>query len=1110
MPLSITTLNATKELAVTGQPLILAAVAFRDGSSLYLSTHNVEYGGHAYQQRIQEQDLQAIIGAGVASLPAVTITLSDGDRAMFAQEIAHGFKGADLTLRLVMWEVYTSTFTSDSRVIFSGICDGTSSTADGRMTITARTRQLARSFFPQVRLQRNCPWAFPPDAAARTAAATDPSSPFYRCGYSPANGAGTGSYTDCQYTRAACIARGMLNASTGVGNFGGITWQPPKSWRSRSYLEKQFIDGVNAGPDALYGSYVPEVYGTAWVNGKVTNVVGDGNSTRGEVIVCLGYVGSSGVQRVIVNDFEVPKAGPGVDPLFRWNWINQGGKTGTPNADAGFDSKGDAYGSMAAIEIVVFRKVTDDLRRSQVRVLVTGPEVRVYSDGSTYSGAQTDNASWVVMDLLTKTDFDYADLDIAAFIAKAAICGASVTYTDQFSSSSTHIRFGCSLVLDTRRPASEVIPAVLEGFGGYLYQNDNGKLALGIKGTLAEEQPSAVSGSNYNTPISSKNRAGSTVSGYAAYSFDESNIIDGVAVSTPSIADSPNRVAFSFVNRDNQFIEDTFAPVDAQDVARVGQEVTGNIAAMGINSLDQAKRAYARWDAERLRGNSAGDTRGTLRFTFRSSIKAAHLHVGHIIRFTWAQFSISGQLLRITQIRPGRNAEEITIQADWHNDNWYLDSYGQSADGGYSNPGKERTGLPQAWEPLEEGVPGDDPLFTPDAMTFGLTPTYEATGDGVIARLEIRGNLPVNKLSDLIQAPYTPLQGTYSAGPGTIDGGQTIYVSVAGEDANGRLSAASSPPARFDLPAGTNYELTLSGIKWPQPATKYHTYIGNDPTRMVELGVGDPGSPSSVTVASFVRSGYAPPDPAFERFAIRVKRVLHSGVWGAAVTSVAPNQITIAGAGWADNEWIGRDVSVLSSGAGFPLRVLNFEVGGNDAETLSVTPDPDGILSTGDVLVMRCKPAVSGLTLTDAKWENGLSNNGDGLALDGDKGKLLLIIAGTGAGYAYPIASNNSVAHTIVGPWFITPDTSSRYIIVDPAEVLNVKTDPFNNDRQVAPTYLAVDVSNYKQSVLLVQVDSLSADGTANLYGSPFREIYLPGDPGQSGGAQTIQIAYED
>jgi hypothetical protein len=1131
----LTTINSAKDIQQTFQPLLVALVTFVGGSTLRLSTHPLsvaeggfQYGGANYFGRIVEQDISIVQGyepGGIDVIPRVSLRIADADKSIKVNyDDVYGFSGATLELTFIFWDADSATFSSDSTIKFTGICDPARHDEDTILVSATSKLNLQRRFIPSVPLQRRCPWRFPTTVAQRQDSADNEDSLFYQCGYSPdaSGGNARGNYetgvtpfASCDFTKAACVARGMYkldSTARATGRFGGIQWDPPAGSRSREYTSGNWIDVQNNPNEAKYGRPIPMVYGTAWVDAIAVNVIGDGNSTRGEAVICLGEV--QGILKVVVNDVELQAATDVTggtnyivrDALLRYNVVNQGDRNGSPNLDTPYNGDGDPFGSMATILWVVPRRVADSASTPRVRVWVQGPKLRVYTDLVTYSRESTSNPAWVLMDLLIWAGFQYSELDIQTFIDAAAVCDVAIPYEDQYGVSSTHARYSCSMVLNQKRSAADLIRSLRQSFGAILVPNSStGKLQVFIEGTLASQQPAAVDGSNYNTPIASQALTGGVVNGYVAYDFTkfgrEGNK-NTLAIETPNNAAIPNRVSFQFINSEREYAADSISVVDAAAVARIDQEVAQSLDVEGVNTIDQAKRIAARSLARGLRGNGRGDTGGSEIFTWEDSFRLIRLRAGHLVRLSSTQYGLSNVLARILQIRPSRNFERVTITAQRHSDAWFLDTYGQADDPEGTPQFRNRLDRPAfPWGPAAETPDTDDPMVDETELTWEMYQEYSFQADetGLIT-LHIAGRWPVNIFSP-IAPPIVGRQGTTASTGGFITGGRAYYYCICSEDSDGLLSVPSLTCKVEITNVGSTNTATVPITAWPDGAVGYKLFGGDSP-HMMTLQAEAASTPASVTLNFYFQRDAGCPDPEFDKMKIKVKRIFHAGVWGQPIDDLpGANEITIGGAGWTTDEWAGRICSVLGKAAEGIQPVWNFLVSSNTSETLTVTPDPiaEGV-ELGDALIMRSTPTVGsdggGNYLEDLLWINSLDGGLGGLNVDEEKGRLLRIIAGPGRGDVYRIISNTATKVYIEGEWLHTPTAASIYIIEEPDWVVAQTTDSLNNSDFLETLRLKVEVTNYAATTILIQAVTVDGGGNESMdVLSPIREIYIYGEP---------------
>jgi hypothetical protein len=459
------------------QPALLAQFQFQDGSTLRCCTHNLssaeggnQYQGNDYLARIDDQDIaqvQARSEQGIDRFGDVTIRLSNADQYILLNyefNATRGFKGAILQLALVLMDIDPATgeyfFNSDSQTPFkfTGICDAPSQAPGGGQYLSIRattSHNMAMTQLPVELIQQRCINSFPINAARRLAGATDMSAIEWGCGYNPdqagtdpeiggdcrRGNTGTPGQTDsygnviadsagifnvCDYTKATCVMFGMYkadSASRPTARFKAIQWMP--NWeetQSNSYVNGKNITVFAMRNAGIYALAYPLVYGTQWVNNPViANVIGDGNSTRMEIVVANGDVGPNGIQQVVVNGVLIPAWGvnsgfnPG-DPLERWNFLDNpntpsnsthtGGRNGYSSLDAEYNGTGDPYGGLATIEVVVYADLAQSNSTPSVQVLTNGTRVTKYQPIVSYvNGLITFPAGFVNVDLAGNPPF---------------------------------------------------------------------------------------------------------------------------------------------------------------------------------------------------------------------------------------------------------------------------------------------------------------------------------------------------------------------------------------------------------------------------------------------------------------------------------------------------------------------------------------------------------------------------------------------------------------------------------------------------------------------------------------------------------------------------------
>ncbi len=1246
----LTNITIAKEQSVTFQPLLLAEITFSDGSILRLAPENIDatlggpmYHGHDWKPRIAQQTVAAVQSEtdnGILQSPQASFTLVDSDKYLWTEwEVTKGFKGAKIVLKFVFWDPDTNTFSDDEMIRFVGICDPSLPDYTSLQVNAKNILNLANFNLPTVRIGRRCPWIFPTKYEDRVQAATNPDSDFFECGYSPdvvsadarGNLDGGAPFTDCDYTWESCLDRmgnrllpttsnDVLNpvqieqddSGRHTGRFGGIHYDPPSSWRGRAYLTGTKDEGINNTNEAKFNDYFPMLYGTSFVEPPVMNVIGEPNTTRFEVVVCVGQAGNDdfgadSVHIVIVNDIIVPHLVEGGPPLY-WQWVNIGKRDGYCNRSVIYNGQGDPYGSLACINIVVPRSVQDSSSIPRVRVLLDGPKVRKWNsvDPTDYVKDFSSNCSWILADVLTWCGRNANDFDLQTFIDAARMCDVPVTYTDLTGTTQNHPRYQFGFALRDRRSSAEIVKNLLNAMKGMLSAYTGidaaltGKLQLQIKQTLADQQPSPVSMSNDADPrVSADGATETTTDGFVVYRFDESNILrKGPDRNSPStfkitqkpISDSPNRVAVQFQDEDYFYSPDSISMVDSEDIGRVKQEVSGSVVAEGLVNLDQGKRTLQSFLAETFRGNprtginDKNDSGGTWIVEFETSFRAIHVKVGDIVEVSQTDYALDAQLFRVLAVAPTANCERLLIRAQWHEDDWYTDRYGQRPDPLLQAQRRHRLLRPPfGWLPDMEAPQSWDPIWDPTEKSFGLAELYEAAADGtVLCKLRVRGKMPVNSFTSKTSPPFAP-RATISGG-GSIAAG-TYWLCLVGVDEDDLLTAPGNPLARAVATTGSR-TLSLVNIYWQEGTVGWRLYAGTNPNKLSLQSTGS-GTPDHIDLTTYKVANQALPDVEFDHMHIKVKKVRHSGPWGLSVASASGNVLTLNSPTFTSNEWINRDISIIGRQANTDdLPIWDFHVTASGATTLTLAGVSDLValgVKPGDVVVMRTKPdIITENTIGDSKFinevdyhyppiaiigaesapilltlatahdfatgdevlvQNVLGNDaangtwgsitvpttGDevfnkthlyldssasdgtyisggtvrrithGLSAAAENGDLVMIIGGTGRGQIHRIVDNDQTTLTIDGKWEVTPDSTSKFIVVEDAWLTEVKSTPsFNSDPNKIGEF-QINVDNFLSQVLWVQAFTESSDDRQSMtQDSPGREIYVYGGPGDS------------
>ncbi len=679
----MTPINILKELEVPGTPLFLFDCTLPTGDVEHWSTHNVTVNAQQYLSRVLKHnlfDLNSSPEAATDGVSQVSITLGNADSFLSSIERNIGWKGSSLVVTFLFFDLTNQVVASDSQVVFRGIANPPDQSTESTLRLSfTNTLNLQRVFLPEIRIQKLCPWNFPSTAAQRLEAVTGGTqgafSPFYRCGYSPDQTGGVGNmnsgtpFTTCDYSRTQCQQRGMFDTDSqnnATRRFGGIEFVPA-SIIVRTYGAKTSQLSIPLPNQALYNDFVPLIYGTGWYQPPIVLARNDGNLTHFEILLGVGQL--SGVITVIVNSTQIPVgvSGTNMTATGWYNVISYGTRNGSFNPDfsnSAGQPLGDPYGSMAFMSLVVPNSISNGTSFPQVDVLIQGLQIAQYDSGGSYlSNVFANNPAWVMLDVLLRSGWRVAQLDLPTFSAVAQRCNALVSTVDVNGNSTTIPRYQCNLLLTGRRSAGDIVRGIRNGSAMYLGFDSNGLIQLNPEDALANQQPTQLANSNSTEALNG---------GWPAYEFGDdtfsgilrsSNGASSLTVTSQSISNTPNRYTVEFQDEFNDYQQDSLSLADIDDFVVTGQNVTAALTALGLPNFDQANRAAALQLYKSVNGNTY--------VQFETSVKGVGLRPGDIITLTYAREGFSRQPFRITKLSPGLNFLTAVITAQIHDDAWY-------------------------------------------------------------------------------------------------------------------------------------------------------------------------------------------------------------------------------------------------------------------------------------------------------------------------------------------------------------------------------------------------------------------------------------------------------
>ena len=780
-----------KEQLNSDTPLLFFDCTLADGTVRHWCSRTITWNATAYEGRVLRHNLfeaQMASDTQVGGAPKLTFELANADSELSEIEQQTGFKGSQLIVQSVFFDLSAGAATSGGAVVFRGLMNPPDTISENSFRLSAMNRiSMQRTVVPNVRVERMCPWRFPINAAQRLeavdgGAARGKYSPFYRCGYSPDQANGVGNlngnvpFTACSFSRSDCEQRGMFTTDTSgrtTGRFGGIEYLPPTILVRGAGQKNSQLSAVQNNT-AAYNDFVPLVYGTQWTHPDVVFSRNDGNLTRMEVLLGMGEI--QGVLSVLVNDIQIPLgvSGKNMNSSGWYNIVSAGTRNG--QQDGNFTSgsgapSGDPYGSMAYLSVVVPNVINNGTSIPAVQVLMQGLKLWQFDTNGNLLGEEfSSNPAWVLLDILMRSGYTLGEIDTASFAAAAAYAGALIAVDDPVGGFVELPRFQCNFALNDSQSVGTIIRSIRNGSRLYLVLNTTGLLEVRVESTFALQQPALPPGSNSVNPFND---------GWPAYEFDASSIArnsDGsssVKLSKLGAQDTPNRLSIEFQDSYNQFQQDSLSLADEPDIDLCGQEIAAVWDAVGISTFNQASRMLLLGLNRAISGNVFVE--------FQTSVKALGLLPGDLITVSYLKENLERTPFRITKITPGNSFRTATITAQLHDDEWYSDT-ATGISGGLGVQTGQGSGLPapvigtvvDAYGNLQLGIAEAEVIGSDGSATIELTAAFTAPSGQV----------------GTLSAPLIGLVPVVSTTGGTLAGGTTYYYAVSSVDSAGGESSA--------------------------------------------------------------------------------------------------------------------------------------------------------------------------------------------------------------------------------------------------------------------------------------------------------------------------------
>ena len=163
------TIDQLKEVQAPPTPLYLFDCTLQNGSVERWGTHAVTFNGNNYDARILKHNLFELAAAPEDT--KISVTLANADSRFSEIERETGFRGAQVTVQLLFYDLTAQQAASEARIIFRGIGNTAEETTEAALRVTFTNRlNLQRIVLPEVRIQRRCPWTFPATSDQRVEA----------------------------------------------------------------------------------------------------------------------------------------------------------------------------------------------------------------------------------------------------------------------------------------------------------------------------------------------------------------------------------------------------------------------------------------------------------------------------------------------------------------------------------------------------------------------------------------------------------------------------------------------------------------------------------------------------------------------------------------------------------------------------------------------------------------------------------------------------------------------------------------------------------------------------------------------------------------------------
>jgi Putative phage tail protein len=910
---------------------------------------------------------------------------------------------------------------------------------------------------------------------------------------------GTPGFTTCPRSWPDCQARGMENW------FGGIEIKPQRvrlkdnstgTWG----LGRQLLSPLSLVNEGANGQVLQEIFTDREMP---VNCMIVANRDESEFRECLGIVGAGPITAYTRDNLKhrldgQPAHGPlplglrrayGHDPVQNMDPDGGSNQFGLSQVDPG-NPDGSIYPNASKAAGVAFLEIRRVSKEGIQLTQISEHEMQTWvqsgmagfiwdAEGIRRENILLTNPIWIAVNcILRATGLNLgtaaeqeALIDIPSAIDVSGICELEVNKSDAVPGlTGTEKQFTFRGVIADQRALRDWLNDILRCCLGY-YVQSSGKVKFGIR-----------------------------VNSSSVAAFTEGNVIAN-SIRISARAPEFNSVTVTYGDMDYEWQPRAYTIDDFTHQRLIGttypQKLNSAMNLVGCSTIAQAGRIAITRLREELGGIDAAEWRKACTVGFATTILGLDCEVGQVVSLTHPNAPGGRAEFRI---------ERWTLNSDWSirlegrstTDSMYdLVRGPKPADVTPSPVPTERhwETLPaQPWFPYLEQPNADDPLYDETDWNFGLQQVYETAADGTaLAKLVVTGLYPITEPL----AGEGPRIGTYgiSATGGSIASGRHVVVAVTAIDAAGNETQASQPAA-IPVDVGTDTNLVMLGdITWPEGTTGYRLYAGADHNQLSLQAESFEAQPISLEVMAYPNARTKGlPRPDLDALIVRVKVSEHAGVVGVDITEVLAGGLRVADIGWIDEEWTGRVVSVITDRSDGSAQLWHFRITSNNNDTLYCTPDPQALgVEALDTLIIRTKATTySELTIGDAKFQNSQYPSG---ANPGEEvGRVVRIIAGTGAGQERRISGNDQTIITVDSPWRIVPDETSIFVVERAAWEYAASVGRLGNEIIDGRITFSVPIDNFLLKTVMVEVVAVTRDGREPIRQyNPWREVYVYG-----------------